>query len=109
MNTNDHANKISDNTQIYAYQSLSISTSKRASIDHKAQAIHHRTILQAIPQNIKDTIKPFQENRIFYFSFWCNSARSNGIDRVARIKIQKYSSHSEYVASNTFLILVRIK
>ena len=69
MNTKDHASKISDNTQIYEYQSLSISISNKASIDQNAQAIHHRTTLQAIPQKIIDTIKLFQENQILVSSF----------------------------------------
>lgn len=89
MNTKDHASKISDNTQIYVYQSLSISMSKRASIDQNAQAIHHRTTLQAIPQKIIDRIKLFQENQILGSSFWCNIARSNGIAKAAIIRIQK--------------------
>lgn len=58
-------------------------------MDQNAQAIHHRTMLQAIPQKIIDTIKLFQENQILGSSFWCNNARSNGIDRAAIIKIQK--------------------
>jgi hypothetical protein len=63
--------------------------SNRASIDQNAQAIHHRTTLQAIPQKIIDTIKLFQENQILGSSFWCNIARSNGIDKAAIIRIQK--------------------
>ena len=89
MKTKDHASKISDNTQIYEYQSLSISISNKASIDQNAQAIHHRTTLQAIPQKIIDTIKLFQENQILGSSFWCNKARSKGIDKAAIIRIQK--------------------
>jgi hypothetical protein len=84
-------------------------TSNRASIDQNAQAIPHRTTLQAIHQKIRDTIKLFHENQIFDSSFLCNIAINNGINNTATSITQKYNNHSEYVASNTFLILVRMK
>ena len=100
MNTNDQASKISDKTQIYEYRSEALLTLNRASIDQNAPAIH---------QKIKDIIKLFRENQIFGSSFLCNMAINKGINITAKIITQKYSSHSEYVASNTFLILVSIK
>ena len=109
MNTNDQASKTSDKIQIYEYRSEAMLTSNRASIDQNAQAIHHRTTLQAIHQKIRDTIKLFHENQIFGSSFLCNRAINNGINNTANSITQKYNNHSEYVASNTFLILVRMK
>lgn len=109
MNTNDQASKISDKTQIYEYRSETILTLNNASIDQNAQAIHHRTTLQAIHQKIRDTIKLFHENQIFGSSFLCNMAINKGINITVKIMTQKYSNHSEYVASNTFLIFVSIK
>ena len=88
MNTNDQASNISDNTQIYQYRSEAILTSNSASIDQKAQAIPHRTMLHAIDQNMMDTIKLSRENRIFISSL-CNIAMSSGISRAAIIMIQK--------------------
>ena len=74
---------------MYQYQSESMSTSNKASIDPNAHAIHHRTTLHAIHQNIIEMIKLSRENRIFDCSCWCNNAVSRGIDRAARTKTQK--------------------
>jgi hypothetical protein len=89
LNTNDQASNISDKTQTYQYRSETILTLNRASIDQNAQAIHHRTTLQAIHQKIKDTIKLFHENHIFDSSFLCNRAINKGIKSTAKIIIQK--------------------
>lgn len=89
MNTNDQASKIFDKTQIYEYRSEAMLTSKRASIDQNAQAIHHRTTLQAIHQKIRDIIKLFHENQIFGSSFLCNNAINDGINNAANIITQK--------------------
>ena len=109
MNTNDQASKISDRTQTYQYRSETISTLKSASIDQNAQAIPHRTTLQAIHQKIKDTIRLFHENQIFDSSFLCSMAINNGISNTAKATTQKYINHSEYVALNTFFSLVRMR
>jgi len=109
LNINDQANKISDNTQIYKYRLECILTSKSASIDQNAQAIHPRTTLHAIHQKIIEIIKLFQENQILGSSFLWSSAISNGIVIIARSIIQKYVKDSEYVASNKLSILVRMK
>ena len=98
-----------DTTHIQLYQSESIFTSNNASIDHNAHAIHHRTTFHAIHQNIKDTIKLVQENQILFSSFLCKMAINKGINMAASIITQKYSSHSEYVASNKLLIFVSMK
>ncbi|MBQ5944891.1 hypothetical protein IJL65_00315 [bacterium] len=109
MNTNDHASKISDKTQIYPYRSDLMFTSNSASIDQKAQAIHHRTMLHAIHQNTRDVSKLVQENQILFSSFWCKIAINRGIDKPANNKTQKYTRDSEYVASNNLSILVSKK
>ena len=83
--------------QISKYNSESILTSKSASIEPKAPAIHHRTILHAIHQKMMDINKLVRENRIFSSCFLCNKAIIKGIQSRARGIIQKYSNHSEYV------------
>ena len=89
MNTNDQASNISDKTQTYEYRSETILTLNKASIDQNAQAIHHRTTLQAIHQKIRDIIKLFHENQILGSSFLCKIAINNGIRITARILTQK--------------------
>lgn len=86
---NDQANNISDKIHMYQYQLESISTSKRASIEPNAQAIHHRTMLHAIDQKMIDVIKLSRENRIFASSSLCIMAISRGIHRATIIMIQK--------------------
>ena len=89
MDTNDQASKTSDKTHIYQYRSETILTSNRASIDQNAQAIHHRTMLHAIHQNMIDVTKLSRENQIFDSSFLCNIAINNGIRSTAKIMTQK--------------------
>ena len=83
--------------QMSPYKSESILTSKSASIDAKAPAIHHRTMLHAIHQKTMATNKLVHENRIFCSCFLCNSAMIRGIQSNASGIIRKYSNHSEYV------------
>ena len=75
--------------QISPYNSESILTSKSASIDAKAPAIHHRTMLHAIHQKTMDINKLVHENRIFCSCFLCNSAMIRGIQSNARGRIRK--------------------
>ena len=76
---NDHANKTMEIIQISKYNSESILTSKSASIDAKAPAIHHRTMLHAIHQKTMAMNKLVRENRIFCSCFLCNNAMISGI------------------------------
>jgi PP-loop superfamily ATP-utilizing enzyme len=91
----DSARRISDINHMSAYKSQSMSTSKSASIDHKAHAIHHRTMLHAIHQKTIDTNKLVQENRIFDSCFLCNRAVINGIQSSASGRIRMYNRDSE--------------
>ena len=75
--------------QISPYNSESILTSKSASIDAKALAIHHRTMLHAIHQKTMDMSKLVHENRIFCSCFLCNKAIIKEIQSRARGIIQK--------------------
>ncbi len=75
--------------QISRYNSESILTSKSASIDAKAPAIHHRTMLHAIHQKTMDMNKLVRENRIFCSCFLCNRAMIRGIQSNARGRIRK--------------------
>jgi hypothetical protein len=74
-----------------------ISTSNNASIDPKAEAIHHRTTNQAIHQKIIEKIRLVQENRIFGCCFFCNHAKISGIHKNAKGKTQRYKKFSEYL------------
>lgn len=75
--------------QISRYNSESILTSKSASIDAKAPAIHHRTMLHAIHQKTMDMNKLVRENRIFCSCFLCNRAMISGIQSNVRGRIRK--------------------
>jgi len=86
---NDHANKTMEIIQISPYNSESILTSKSASIEPKAPAIHHRTILHAIHQKMMDINKLVHENRIFCSCFLCNKAIIKGIQSRVRGRIRK--------------------
>ena len=86
---NDHANKTMEIIQISKYNSESILTSKSASIDAKAPAIHHRTMLHAIHQKTMAMNKLVRENRIFCSCFLCNREMIRGIQSNVRGIIQK--------------------
>lgn len=75
--------------QISPYNSESILTSKSASIDAKAPAIHHRTMLHAIHQKTMDMNKLVHENRIFCSCFLCNRAMIKGIQSNVKGRIHK--------------------
>ena len=80
---------------ISAYKSESIFISNSASIDAKAPAIHHQTILHAINPKTSDINKLVRENRIFDSSFLCNRAMSNKSQSKVNGMIHIYSNHSE--------------
>ena len=80
---------------VYKYRSESMLISNSASIDHSAQAIHHRIMLPAIHQHIKAPNKLCRENQILSSSFLCNTAISSGMDNQASSIIPKNIKFSE--------------
>jgi hypothetical protein len=82
------AKRIFDTSHISVYKSESILISKRASIDAKAPAIHHRIILHAIHPKTIEMNKLVHENRIFDSSFLWKRAIIKGMHRVAKGRIR---------------------
>jgi len=91
----DPAKRISEMIHISSYKSQSMLTSKSASIDANAQAIHHRIMLHAIHQKTMDINKLVQENRIFDSCFLWKRAMIKGIHKRANGRIRKYNKDSE--------------
>lgn len=92
---NDPAKSTSDINQISAYKSESMLISNSASIDAKAQEIHHRIMLHAIHQKTIAMNKLVRENRIFDSCFLWKRAMIRGIHKRARGRIRIYNSDSE--------------
>lgn len=80
-------------------------TSNRASIDQRAQDIHHRTMLQATAHVITELIKHIQEDQFLFWLFLYTIAIVRGIVNAAMSIIQKYDNDWEYAKSKKLLTL----